>query len=82
MKIISPSDDGSIYSNGYNISTYELKWNEEAESYQCVVSGLYTYRPSMKKAYVSSVSVTDNEEEYYKASETQLYTETTTALNR
>lgn len=81
VKIISPSDDGSIYSNGYNISTYELKWNEEAESYQCVVSGLYTYRPSMKKAYVSSVSVTDNEGNTTKASETQLYTETTTALN-
>ena len=81
VKIISPSDDGSIYSNGYNISTYELKWNEEAESYQCVVRGLYTYRPSMKKAYISSVNVTDNEGNTTKASETQLYTETTTALN-
>lgn len=77
VKIISPSDDGSIYSNGYNISTHELKWNEEAECYQCIVRNLYTYRPSMEKAYVSSVSVTDNEGNTTKASEAQLYTETT-----
>lgn len=77
VKIISPSDDGSIYSNGYNISTHELKWNEEAECYQCIIRNLYTYRPSMEKAYVSSVSVTDNEGNTTKASEAQLYTETT-----
>lgn len=84
VEITSPEDE-EIENNEQAYSgvrarktNYKLNWNESTQSYQGVVHGLYSYRPSMHNAYISSVTITDNAGNDTYASESLLYDTATT----
>ena len=79
VEVTSPGDENiedseHAYSGKMlNKTDIDLKWNENTQSYQGIVRGLYSYRPSIHNAFISAVTVTDNYGNETNATKNQLY---------